>query len=134
MERLSASHRCDADDPRLPTSASVRGGSCLRYTRHRTGATATAALTRTSDRLADGAWRTAPFQRCIVPYQSRSRRPVPLQIIARKRVDLGESESSHQPRSPMVVRACIENDGKEDEECQPKLWPPSASEKRVPRH
>src|SRR5215472_12949942 len=91
-------------------------------------------LTRTSDRLADGAWRTAPFQRCIVPYQSRSRRPVPLQIIARKRVDLGESESSHQPRSPMVVQACIENDGKEDEECQPKLWPPSASEKRVPRH
>src|SRR5215468_6669321 len=91
-------------------------------------------LTRTSDRLADGAGAPPPFRGVSFPYQSRSRRPVPLQIIARKRVDLGESESSHEPRSPMVVRACIENDGKEDEECQPKLWPPSASEKRVPRH
>ena len=95
-------------------------------------------LTRTSGRLADGTGAPPPFQRWIVPLLISLKAARRLQIIVRKRVDLGESESSHKPRSPMVVRACIENDGPEDEKCQPKLWPPSggasASQKMLPRH
>src|SRR5215470_17254209 len=111
--------------PGLPTSASVRGGSRLRYTGHRTGAAATAAPNPNFGSLSRRSGRTAPFQRWIVPLLISLKAACPLQIIVRKRVDLGDSESSHEPRSPMVVRACIQNDGKEDEECQPKLWPPS---------